>query len=104
MTAGTTLFSYAIGLLACTLVLYSPLSQLLYSPYAAVAPQMRRAPRPAINESLLALDDWSGNLSCERHGYAVHLFSKAPLVFYIEDFLSPSERAHLLEIRSVARF
>lgn len=98
MTAST-LLSYGVGLLACALVLYTPLSQLLLSPHAAVAPQMRRAPRPAINESLLALDDWPGNLSCEDAGYAVHLFSKAPLVVYIEDFLSASERAHLLEIR-----
>lgn len=82
------------------LVLYTPLSQLLLSPAAAPPPpQIRRAPRPAINESLLALDDWHGNLSCGDDGYAVHLFSRAPLVVYIEDFLSASERAHLLEIR-----
>lgn len=79
------------------LVLYTPLSQLLLSP--AAAPQIPRTPRPAINESLLALDDWHGNLSCEADGYAAHLFSKAPLVVYIEGFLSTSERAHLLEIR-----
>lgn len=96
----SSLLSYAIGLLACVLVLYTPLSQLLQSSGPAAPQQrIRRTPRPAINESLLALDDWPGNLTCGTDTYAVHLFSKAPLVIYIEGFLDASERAHLLEIR-----
>jgi hypothetical protein len=31
----------------------------------------------------------------------VHLFSRSPLVIYVEDFLSASETEHLLAIRSL---
>ncbi|CAN8096584.1 unnamed protein product [Discula destructiva] len=92
----SSLFAYAVGLLACVLVYYSQ------SPATATQRQMRRTPRPAINESLLALDDWHGNLSCGADGYTVHLFSKAPLIVYVEGFLSASERAHLIEISEPA--
>lgn len=92
--------SYAIGLLACLVFLPNPLSQLLRGGgFSSAPPRMRRIPRPAVNESLLALDDWPGNLTCPGDAYAAHLFSKEPLVVYIENFLSPAERAHLLDIR-----
>lgn len=95
------MFSYAVGLLACLLVLYNPLSQLLVGHSPAAPPQIRRTSKPAINESLLALDDWAGNLTCGEDRYSVHLFSKEPLIIYIEGFLSKGERSHLLDIRLV---
>lgn len=98
------MFSYVVGLLACLLVLYNPLSQLLLGRSPSAAPQIRRTPRPAINESLLALDDWAGNLTCGNDRYSVHLFSKEPLIMYVEGFISKEERAHLLEIRCVPIF
>lgn len=97
------MFSYAVGLLACLLVLYTPLSQLLFGQSPSTAPRIRRTPRPAINESLLALDDWTGNLTCGEDQYSVHLFSKEPLIIYIESFLTKKERAHLLDIRLVSQ-
>jgi prolyl 4-hydroxylase len=55
-----------------------------------------------LNESLLALPDESFNGSeCPADAYVVRLFSREPLVLYIENFLSEDERKHLLEIRSV---
>ena len=36
--------------------------------------------------------------SCEHPSYTIHLFSKAPLVIYISNFVTPEERAHLQEI------
>jgi prolyl 4-hydroxylase len=36
--------------------------------------------------------------ACNHPPYTIHLFSKAPLVIYIEDFLTPEERSHLQEI------
>lgn len=95
------MFSYAVGLLACLLVLYTPLSQLIFGRPPSAAPSIRRTPRPAVNESLLALDDWPGNLTCGEDRYSVHLFSKEPLIIYIQGFLSLEERAHLLDIRLV---
>lgn len=94
--------SLAIGLLACLIFLSNPLSQLLTG-LSPSPPQIRRIPRPAVNESLLALDDWPANLTCpgDARGYSAHLLSRTPLVVYIENFLAPAERAHLLEIRSV---
>ena len=40
--------------------------------------------------------------SCQHPPYTIHLFSKAPLVIYISNFLTPSERSHLQEITFVA--
>lgn len=98
--------SLAIGLLACLVLLPNPIGQLLSSvlSLSSTPPQIRRTPRPAINESLLALDDWPGNLTCGDDvdgvgGYKAYVLSRAPLVVYIEGFLKPEERAHLLEIR-----
>lgn len=94
------MFSYLVGLLACLLFLYTPLSQLLLGSECSAPPrQIRRTPRPAVRSDLLAAEDWPGNLTCPGDAYSVHLFSKEPLVVYIENFLSAGERAHLLEIR-----
>ncbi|KAI4599734.1 hypothetical protein KJ359_001470 [Pestalotiopsis sp. 9143b] len=88
------MFSYVIGLLAI-LLLYNPLVQWL-SPHPAKIP---RTPRPAINESLLAMDSpGDAAPTCEADAYSVHILSKAPLVVYIENFVSAEERRHLLEL------
>lgn len=87
--------SYVIGLFAI-LLLYNPLVQYL-SPQPAKIP---RTPRPAINESLLAIDSSGDTVPvCKLDAYAVHILSKAPLVVYIENFVSADERRHLLELR-----
>lgn len=43
---------------------------------------------------LTNLDDYT----CTHPPYKVTLVSKSPLVIYLTDFLTPSERAHLLHI------
>lgn len=89
------MLSYLVAVLAFVL-LYNPVTQLL-SP--APSP-IRRTPRPQVNEDLLALEDTTNQtLPCPEDSYSVHIFSKAPLVVYIENFLSAEERSHLLEIR-----
>ncbi|SPO03616.1 uncharacterized protein DNG_06299 [Cephalotrichum gorgonifer] len=40
----------------------------------------------------------SDDYACVHPPYKVHLFSKSPLVIYITDFLTPSERAHMLNL------
>lgn len=98
------MLSYALTVLA-VLALYNPIIQLLSSePSATTAttlpPQIRRTPRPQVNETLLALELTNGTaLKCPEDLYSVHIFSKEPLVVYIENFLSAYERSHLLEIR-----
>ncbi|KAK5627708.1 hypothetical protein RRF57_003423 [Xylaria bambusicola] len=93
------MFSYVVAGLAVLLLLYDPLNQYLT---AGREPRpLPRTPRPRINVSMLAID--TGNetvpLNCAPDAYAVHILSKAPLVVYIENFLSLDERGHLLEIR-----
>ncbi len=39
--------------------------------------------------------------TCNHPPYKVHLFSKAPLVVYLEGFLTPEERSHLQEVTYV---
>lgn len=43
----------------------------------------------------LAADD---NPECVHPPYKAHIFSRSPLVIYISDFLTPSERAHMLDL------
>jgi len=96
------MFSYIVGLVAFLVVFYNPIAQLL-SPDSV--PQIRRTPRPELNTDLLALEDeGSANVTstgCGADAYSVHIYSREPLVLYVEGFLSADERAHLLEIRLV---
>jgi prolyl 4-hydroxylase len=97
-----TMFSYVVALLGFLLFFYNPILEFL-SP-GAPPPQIRRMPRPQLNENLLALEATTSNQTlaeCTPDTYAVHIFSRAPLVLYIENFLAQEERDHLLEIRYV---
>ncbi len=91
------MFSYILGGLAILVLFFDPISQLL----SPGAPRIVRTPLPReLNEDLLALESaHHNNSACPPDAYSVRIFSKAPLVIYIENFLSPEERAHLLEIR-----
>ncbi|KAI1490048.1 2OG-Fe(II) oxygenase family oxidoreductase [Biscogniauxia mediterranea] len=92
------MFSAVVGGIAFLLVFYNPIVQYLSRGEPARLP---RTPRPRINESLLAIDaaneTWS-LANCPPDSYAIHILSKAPLVIYVENFISEDERAHLLEI------
>ncbi|KAI1180189.1 hypothetical protein F4777DRAFT_599118 [Nemania sp. FL0916] len=91
------MFSYIVAGLALLLI-YNPLTEYLT---AGREPRpLPRTPRPQINESLLAIDsvNETAHLNCAPDAYSVHILSKAPLVVYIENFLSLDEREHLLEI------
>lgn len=92
------MLSYVVALLACLILLYNQSSN--SSSDGNPPRSIRRTPRPQINESLLALED-GGHTVCPEDNYSVHLFSKEPLVVYIESFISKEERAHLLEVRYV---
>ena len=48
----------------------------------------------AAEQKPLASDDYE----CVHPPYKVHIFSRSPLVIYISDFLTPSERAHMLDL------
>ncbi|KAI0417282.1 2OG-Fe(II) oxygenase family oxidoreductase [Xylaria grammica] len=92
------MFSYLLASLAFVFLFYDPVTKYLT---AGQEPQrLPRTPRPQINESLLAIE--TGNetalLNCSPDAYSVHILSKAPLVVYIENFLSLDERKHLLQI------
>lgn len=91
------MFSYVVAGVALLLLFYNPLQEYFS---AGGAQPHAYSPRPAINESLLATDA-SGDREpdCTPHSYSVHIISKAPLVIYIENFLSTAERELLLDIR-----
>ncbi|KAH6849738.1 hypothetical protein B0I37DRAFT_403703 [Chaetomium sp. MPI-CAGE-AT-0009] len=87
------MFNYLLALVPILLFFANPIAQ-LFSPST---PRIHHLPRPQLNEDLLALEEPS-NYTCPPHPYTVHVVSRAPLVLYIEDFLSLAERRHLLEI------
>jgi prolyl 4-hydroxylase len=91
------MFSYIVGFVAFLILFYNPLLQLL----STGTPRIHRIPRPQMNTDRLALEQNTGNetaIQCPQDSYAVHVFSREPLVLYIEGFLLPGERAHLLDV------
>ncbi|OTB06857.1 hypothetical protein M426DRAFT_318569 [Hypoxylon sp. CI-4A] len=89
------MFSYVVAGIAIFLFAYNPIIQSI-SPQPSHLP---RTPRPRINESLLAIDATNQSApECPPDSYSVHILSKAPIVIYIENFISKEERSHLLEI------
>lgn len=91
------MFSYVIGGIAIFLFAYNPIVQ--YLNLSSEPSRLPRTPRPRINESLLAIDGPNQTApNCAPDAYSVHILSKAPLVIYIENFISQDERDHLLEI------
>lgn len=91
------MISYLLPLLAFALFFYNPIYDFLT---AAPPQQVRRTPLPQINTELLALESSNETSSkCGADLYSIHVFSRDPLVIYIENFLSLAERRHLLDIR-----
>jgi prolyl 4-hydroxylase len=94
-----TMLSYIVAFVAFLLFFSNPIFDALWSS------RRPRANEPLPdhvlrNDSLLALPDESFDASeCPPHGYTVRIFSRDPLVLYIENFLSEEERHHLMEIR-----
>ncbi|KAK4249617.1 hypothetical protein C7999DRAFT_39280 [Corynascus novoguineensis] len=88
------MFTYLLALVPVLLFFSNPITQL----FSSSPPRIHRLPRPQLNEDLLALESPLNETSCPSHPYTVHIFSRAPLVLYIENFLSADERTHLLEI------
>lgn len=97
------MLSYAIALLACLLLWYNNNNNHNSNSNYSTRNSIRRTPRPRVNETLLALEEEDTSITCieDVGGYSMHLFSREPLVVYIENFVSKEERAHLLEIRFV---
>lgn len=100
------MFGYAaLVCLGAVLFWLDPILRVVAPSLQLDAPVLRKTPRPPINEALLALEEEndpsssSSGLTCPEDAYTVHIFSKAPLVLYLEDFLSLDERRHLIEIR-----
>ena len=90
------MLSYIVGFIAFLLFLYNPLVELL----APGHPKIQRTPRPQINEDLLAIQNPNETrAACPPDSYLVRVYSREPLVLYVENFLSSSEREHLLQIR-----
>ena len=95
----------AIACLAGVLFWLDPILRVVAPSLVPATPALRRTPRPPINEALLALEDAAdAGIACPADRYTVHIYSKAPLVLYVEDFLSLDERRHLLAIRRVDIF
>lgn len=95
------MLSYIIGILAIGLFLANPISQFFFPQQdGASTGEHGLAPRPRLNESLLALVGPNDTaLECPSDTYGARILRKEPLVVYLEGFLSEHERRHLLEIR-----
>jgi hypothetical protein len=99
---------------------FTPLTFLQYAVFAAVAYVLAGAPflssilsgtslgagevkkeKQYSYEKIESLMTPDPELVCEEQGYKVHVFSREPLVIYLEGFLSEEERRHVVDIRYV---
>ena len=101
------MLSYAVALIGILIVFNSPINDLLFSggnqqQCPGQIPQLRRIPLPklSLKKDLIALEG-NSSLQCVPYTPApvVHVYSREPLVLYIENFLSLDDRNHLLDIR-----
>ncbi|EPE08810.1 2og-fe oxygenase family protein [Ophiostoma piceae UAMH 11346] len=92
----------AVVCLAGVLFWLDPILRVMAPSLVPATPMLRRTPRPPINEALLALEDAvDAGIECPADSYTVHIYNKAPLVLYVEDFLSLDERKHLIDISNL---
>ncbi|KAI1266350.1 2OG-Fe(II) oxygenase family oxidoreductase [Xylariaceae sp. FL1019] len=93
------MFTYVVALCAVVLVFNSSVLQ-NFNIFSSEPRRLPRTPRPPINESLLAIDAIGAeDPQCPDHRFdGVHVFSRAPLVIYVEGFLSLGEREELLSL------
>lgn len=111
----STLVTWALYFVPVYLFLVDPILRTLFATKFTES-----ARTPSTRESSNVLDDWDDTtpalnltddsfispddgvpLNCpgEAPGYRVHLLSRAPLVLYIENFLSGEEADHLVDNR-----
>ncbi|KAL2255094.1 hypothetical protein VTK26DRAFT_4148 [Humicola hyalothermophila] len=88
------MFTYLLALFPILFFFSDPILR-LFSPSP---PKIHRLPQPELNPDLLAVEGDVSNYTCPPNPYTVHIYSREPLVLYIENFISPAERAHLLEM------
>ncbi|KYK56459.1 Prolyl 4-hydroxylase subunit alpha-1 [Drechmeria coniospora] len=82
------MFSYLVALLAIGLFLANPIGHYLFPPQGR-SPSRHLAPKPRMNESLLALvGPEDAALDCPVDAYATRIISREPLVLYLEGFRS----------------
>lgn len=103
------MFSYIVAVFAALIFLSDPIARYFYpdmgnssnSSSATSSSSIRPlSPRPRLNEDLLAIDATNASdPSCPEDSYISHVLSRAPLVVYLENFLSDDERDYLLETR-----
>jgi prolyl 4-hydroxylase len=86
------MIGYIVALLPLYMFLYLPISHMLYGTSEKAGNQQITN----FNSSFIATND---PLSCPFHNYNTFILSHEPLIIYIENFLSPDESQHLLEIR-----
>lgn len=86
------MIGYIFALLPLYVLLYLPLQNMFFG--SPVDPSNSHG--TSYNESLVASDE---PLSCPTHNYNTFVVSRQPLIIYIENFLSPEESKHLLDIR-----
>lgn len=105
----STVFTWALYFVPVYIFVVSPLLSQLFPGPPAVSWESNEAydelddTTSGLNltdDSFISLED-GVPVDCpgETAGYQVHLLSRAPLVIYIENFLSDDEADHLVDIR-----
>lgn len=96
----STIFGYLIALIPAYILVFAPISRLIFGPYSQGSAN-DVLDTSKLDPNLLSLIDPDEVLNCSSHSYNVHIFSRAPLVIYIESFLSEDEASHMVRERYV---
>jgi prolyl 4-hydroxylase len=94
----STIVGYLIALIPAYIFVLAPVSRLIFGTDSD-ASQNEVLDTSKIDPKLLSLISPDEVLNCSSPPYNVHIFSRAPLVIYIESFLSDDEASHLVRER-----
>lgn len=94
----STIFGYLLALIPAYILVLAPLSRLIFGPNPEDS-ENDVLDTSKIDPNLLSLISPDEVLNCSSHSYNVHIFSRAPLVIYIESFLSDDEASHMVRER-----
>lgn len=94
----STIVGYLFALIPAYIFVLSPISRLLFGTNLHDS-ENGVLDTSKLDPNLLSLVDPDEVLNCSSHPYNVHIFSRAPLVIYIESFLSNDEASHMVRER-----
>lgn len=94
----TSLIQYTVLSLLGYILAGAPFSSFLFGSSSSSSSSSRNKSQAFTGDKSDSLIIPEHNLTCPHHGYQIHIFSRDPLIVYIESFLSGREAEHVVRM------